>query len=57
MDSKEYSGIILCMKVVYWMTKEGIAMNKYRSLMGLLKNLNTPNMEVLNVGDTVNYAS
>lgn len=57
MDSKEYSGIILCMKVVYWMTKEGIAMTKYRSLMGLLKNLNTPNMEVLNVGDAVNYTS
>ncbi|XP_033742471.1 transmembrane protein C17orf113-like [Pecten maximus] len=48
-DTKEEKGIVNCLKVVYWMAKESVPLSKYTSLMNLLKELNTPNLDSLNV--------
>ncbi len=55
--SKEESGIVACMKVVYWMAKEAVPLSKYSSLMELLRELGTPNMDALKFGERVTYGS
>ena len=49
--------ILVCTKVVYWLAKEGIALNKYGSLMELLKYLKTPHLEHLDVDKHTSYTS
>ncbi|XP_048236880.1 zinc finger protein 862-like [Haliotis rufescens] len=55
--SKEERAIVTCLKVVYWMAKEGVPLSKYESLLSLLSDLNTPNVESLSVNNHVTYAS
>ncbi|XP_070569233.1 zinc finger protein 862-like [Ptychodera flava] len=55
--SREEDGIQSCLKVVYWLAKETIPLTKYPSLMGLLRELGTPNLDVIQCGQRVTYSS
>lgn len=50
-DSKEEAAVTIIMRVVYWMARECVPLSKYQSLMKLLKLLNTPNIDILKMGE------
>ena len=45
------------MKAVYWLCKEGIATQKYSSLLSLLELLNTPYVQELRCSENATYTS
>ena len=55
--SKKEEGVLVALKVMYWMCKEGLPLVKFRSLMDFLKHLQVPNIQHLDVGDKINYTS
>lgn len=56
-DSKEEAAITTIMRVIYWMAKECVPLSKYQSLIQLLKLLGTPNLDVLKIGEKIDYSS
>ena len=52
-ESKEETSIMLCMKVVYFMSVEG----KYPKFLMLLKELDNPNLDALKIGENIDYSS
>lgn len=56
-DKKENCAITSVMKVVYWLAKECIPLTKYQSLLQLLKQLGTPNLDALKIGERIDYGS
>ena len=48
---------MLCMKVVYFMSVEGIALTKYPKFLILLKELDNPHLDALKVGENIDYSS
>ena len=55
--NNEEEGIILAMKVVYWLTQEDIPLTKYSSLIKFMKDCKMPYADALNVNSRVNYNS
>ena len=55
-ETKEEISIMLCMKVVYFMSVEGIALTKYPKFLMLLKELDNPHLDALKVG-SIDYSS
>jgi hypothetical protein len=49
--TKEESGILNYLKVVYWMAKESVPLSKYPSLIELLKDLGTPHLDSIECGE------
>ena len=44
-------------KTVHWMTMEGVALNKFKSLLGLLCDLGVPDLDIVQKLDKVSYDS
>ena len=55
--TKEEAAIQVAMKAVFWLASECIALSKYGSLIALLKHLEVPNIQALNVSDHTTYDS
>ena len=54
--NKEEKGVIVALKTVYWLAKEGLPLSKYQSLINFLKELQTLCTAFLNVNDLVDYS-
>ena len=55
--TKEEKGITVALKMVYWLTQEGMPLTKYGSLLRLMKSCETPYLENLKVSDKIDYSS
>ena len=54
--SREEAFLLVHVKVVYFLAKEGLPMSKYKPLLELLSELGTPNVE-LKLGEKIAYDS
>lgn len=43
--------------MVYWLTQEGMPISKYGSMLRFMKSCETPYLENLKVGETIDYSS
>lgn len=55
--NKEEKAIVIAMKAVYWLSKEGIALSKYSSMIRFLKDIGVSDIDSLNVKKHVDYSS
>ncbi|XP_062582081.1 uncharacterized protein C17orf113-like [Saccostrea cucullata] len=55
--NKQEKAVIVAMKAVYWLAKEGIALSKYSSFIRFLKDLGVPDIDALDVNKHVDYTS
>lgn len=53
--NKEEKVIVIVMKVVYWLLKEGIVLLKYFSMIRFLKDIGVLDIDFLNVNKYVDY--
>lgn len=56
-DKAEDLAAKLALKVVHWMVMEDLPLNKFSSLMQLLKELQVPNIDKLQLSDKLKYDS
>jgi len=54
---EEDRAVIKCLKVVYWLASENLPLSKYESLMKLLKRLDVPELDCLQIGKRIDYES
>lgn len=55
--TQEEEGIIVAMKTIYFLVQEAMPLSKYGRVVEFLKDLNTPNIDKLQVNDRVDYTS
>lgn len=55
--TNEEKGITTALKMVYWLTQEGMPLSKYGSMLRFMKSCETPYLENLKVSDTIDYSS
>lgn len=55
--NKEEKAIVIAMKAIYWLSKEGIALSKYSSMIRFLKDIGVSDIDSLNVNKHVDYSS
>ena len=51
--SQKEEGVLVALKVMYWMCKEGLPLVTFRSLMDFLKHLKVSNIQHLDVGEKI----
>ena len=49
--------VIVALRIVYWMSKQGVPLSKFASLFDLLVELETPHAAEMNCGDNAHYKS
>lgn len=54
--NKEEKAIVIAMKAVYWLSKEGIALSIYSSMVRLLKDIGVSDIDSLYVNKYVDYS-
>ncbi|XP_006822333.1 uncharacterized protein C17orf113-like [Saccoglossus kowalevskii] len=55
--TEKENSLLVAIRVVFWLAKEDIAINKYDSLLNLLEQLECPHVTGLRTGKNVTYAS